>query len=80
MFRMKHPKNSQNYRVWAENEAEVPLRTALKNRANVMARGVTSAQWLTELQVKRQKQTVKTDQHVSEIVTKTLPLRLATRL
>ena len=49
MFRMKHPTNPQSYRVWAEIKAEAPLRTALKNPANVMAWGATSAQGLTEV-------------------------------
>ena len=73
MFRMKHPTNPQNHRVWAENKAEAPLRTALKNPANVMAWGATSAQGLTEVEVIQQKQTVNTDHHVSGILTKTLP-------
>ena len=71
MFCVKHPTNPQKDRDWAENKADISLRMALKNLANVMVSGVATAQELTELKVVSQKQTVVTDHHVYEILTKT---------
>ena len=71
LFHVKHPINQQNDRFWAEDKAEVSLWTALKNVAKVMSWGAMSAQGLTELHVVLQKQTVKTDHYVNEVLTKT---------